>query len=309
MKIAVFGAGAIGGYFGGRLSAAGEDVTFIARGKTLEALRTHGLRLTSAAGDLHLPSPQATDDPAMIGKVDLVVVGVKTWQVREAAVAMKPLIGDGTAVLPLQNGVEASPDLAAVLGPKPVLGGTCRVISRVEEPAHIVHTGTFASVELGELDDSRSERIEAIASALSGAGVTTRVSDDIHVALWAKFLFLATTSGLGAVTRAPIGVLRKIPETRRMLDRGMREIAAVAVARGVRLPADEADKALVFIDGLPPEGTASMQRDIMDGRPSELEAQNGAVVRLGREAGVEAPVHEFLYASLLPMERAARDRQ
>jgi 2-dehydropantoate 2-reductase len=306
MRIAIFGVGAVGGYFGGRLLQAGEDVSFVARGKTLEALQTRGLRLTSPLGDFDRPTLQATDHPATVGVVDLVVVGVKAWQVRDAAEALRPMVGQTTAVLPLQNGVEASSDLAAVLGPRPVLGGVCRIISRVDEPGRVVHVGATPSIELGELDDSRSERVEEIAGVLSQAGVKVRISEDIHAALWEKLTFLATLSGVGAVTRSPVGVLREIPETRQMIERAMREIVAVAAAQGVHLPADTVDKALGFIDALPPDATASMQRDIVAGRPSELEAQSGAIVRLGREAGVAMPVHEFLYAGLLPMERAAR---
>ena len=306
MRIAVIGAGAVGGYFGGCLARAGERVVFVARGATLAALRSRGLRVESPLGDFEL-AITATDDCGGIGAVDLVLVGVKAWQVPAAAEAIRPMVGEGTAVLPLQNGVEARSQLAAVLGRRPVLDGLCKIICRVEEPGHVVHVGATPTIELGEADNSRSHRVEEIRDVLAGAGIEARVSQDIRAAVWGKFQFLASVSGVGAVTRSPIGVLREIPETRAMLEEAMAEIKAVAGTLGVALPADSGAKALGFIDSLPPEGTASMQRDVMEGRPSELEFLSGAVVRLGRRAGVATPVHGFLYASLLPMERKARE--
>lgn len=306
MRIAIIGAGAVGGYFGARLAEAGEDVAFIARGATLAALAEGGLHLESPLGDLHLPEVRATDDPASIGPVDAVVVGVKSWQVAEAARTMRPLVGGGTCVLPLQNGVEAPERLAAVLGAEPVLGGVCKILSRAVAPGRIRHLAAQPWVALGELDGRRSERVERLRRTLEGARVKAEVPPDVRVALWEKFLFIASIGGLGAVTRAPAGVLRTLPETREMLAQAMREVAAVATARGVELPAGAVDDALAFVDRLPEDATASMQQDIVDGRPSELDDQNGAVVRLGREAGVATPLHHFLYSCLLPSEQRAR---
>lgn len=305
MRIAVIGAGAVGGYFGGCLARAGEQVLFIARGRTLAALRDRGLKVTSPLGDFALPV-EATDGATDASPVDLVLIGVKAWQVRDAARAIRPLVDERTAVLPLQNGVEASSQLADVLGTDPVLDGLCKIISRVEEPGHVVHVGATPFIELGEPDDTPSDRVQRIRDVLEGAGIKARVSPDIRAAVWEKLQFLASVSAVGAVTRAPIGVLREIPETRRLLERAMDEIGRVARAHGVALPTNTVEKAMGFVDGLPPEATASMQRDVMDGRPSELEAQSGAVVRLGLDVGVETPAHAFLYASLLPMEKAAR---
>jgi len=296
----------VGGYFGGRLAVAGEEVTFIARGKHLQALRGEGLRVNSVDGDFAVHPVSATDRPADVGPVEAVLVAVKTWQLLEAAAAARPLVGAETVVLPLLNGVEAASRLSETLGREHVLGGLCRIIAEKVGPGHIRHHGAEPYVALGELDNRRSERAERLRSAFAGAGVRVEIPDDIHVAMWEKFLLIASVSGVGAVTRAPVGVLRSLPETRALITQAMREILVVARARGVDLAAETVDRALDFIDGLPPEGTASMQRDIVEGRPSELEAQNGAVVRLGREAGVETPVHAFLYSSLLPMERAAR---
>ena len=309
MRVAIFGTGAVGGYFGGRLAQAGEEVVFIARGEQLRALREGGLRVDSLKGDFSVQPVQATGDPAQAGIVDAVLVGVKAWQVPEAAEAMRPLVGPETFVVPLQNGVEAPDQLAAVLGAEHVLGGLCRIVGQVVEPGHVRHAGLEPYVAFGELDNRTSGRAERLRGAFERAGVTAEIPLDIQVAMWAKFLFIASFSGVGAVTRAPAGVLRSLPETRDMLEQAMREVLAVAHARGVALPEESVPRTMALIDGLPPGGTASMQRDVMQGRPSELESQNGAVVRLGREVGVATPLHAFIYHSLIPMELKARGRE
>jgi 2-dehydropantoate 2-reductase len=308
VRIAVFGTGAVGGYFGGRLAQAGEDVVFIARGEQLRALRDRGLRVDSLRGDFVVQSVQATDDPAQVGVVDAVLVGVKAWQVAEVAPACSPLVGAQTLVVPLQNGVEAPSQLAAVLGAEHVLGGLCRIVSLVVEPGHIRHAGLEPYVAFGKLDNRRSGRTERLREAFARAGVTAEIPPDIQVAMWEKFLFIASFSGVGAVTRAPAGVLRSLAETRQMLGQAMHEVLAVARAREIALPEEAISKTMTLIDSLPPGGTASMQRDVMEGRPSELESQNGAVVRLGQEVGVATPLHAFIYRSLLPLEMRARGR-
>ena len=279
---------------------------FIARGEHLRTMREGGLRVDSVAGDFSIVPCEATDDPAVAGEVDVVLVGVKAWQVPEAAHAMRPLVGPDTTVLPLQNGVEAPRQLAEVLGRERVVGGLCKIIVQLAGPGHIRHSGAEPYVALGELDGGRSERVERLRAALEGAGVTVEVPADIEVAMWEKFLLIAAISGVGAVTRAPLGRLLAVPETRRLLELAMREIETVARAHGVLIAADAVERTLAFFESLPGDGTASMQRDVMAGRPSELESQNGAVVRLGRAVGVATPVHDFLYASLLPQEREAR---
>jgi len=307
MRIAVFGSGAVGGYFGGRLAQAGEEVIFIARGAHLQALRSDGLRVDSPKGDFSVQPAQATDDPGQVGAVDAVLVGVKAWQVPQAAQAMRPLLGADTCVVPLQNGVEAPTQLAAALGERHVLGGLCSIICLVAGPGHIRHVGGEPNVAFGELDNRPSPRAERLRQAFARAsGLTVEIPPDIHAALWKKFLFIAALSGVGAVARAPVGVLRSLPETRGLLQEAMQEVWAVASARGVALPEDIVEKTMSFVDGLPPGGTASMQRDIMEGRPSELAAQNGAVVRLGVEAGVATPAHHFILRSLWPLEMRAR---
>ncbi len=309
MKIAVIGAGAIGGYFGARLAEAGEDVDFVARGETLRVLTTDGLTLESPLGDVTLKDVRATDDPASIGEVDVVVVGVKAEQVKGVARTMAPLIGPETCVLPLQNGVEAPAELAEVVGVEHVLGALCKVVCRVVEPGHILHFGAEPAVTVGELDNRPTPRLERLTEALERAKVKTLVPPDIQAALWEKFLFITAVSGLGAVTRSTLGVLRTLPETREMLASAMREVQAVAAAHGIDLREDLVERSLRFVDSLAPDVTASMQRDIMEGRPSELEYQNGAVVRLGLEVGVATPLNHFIYYGLLPMERVARGEE
>jgi 2-dehydropantoate 2-reductase len=312
MRIAIYGAGAVGGYFGGRLAQAGDDVVFLVRGEHLRAIRENGLQVASIAGDFTIRPAQATDRPDEIGPVDAVPVSVKAWQVPDAALAMRPLLGPDTFVVPLQNGVEAPGQLAEVLGAGHVLGGLCRIIAQVTGPGHIRHSGAEPYIAFGELDavghgGGRTGRAERLREAFARAeGVAVEISPDIRAAMWLKFLFIASMSGVGAVTRAPIGVVRGRPETRRMLEQAFEEIAAVAAALGVGLPANAVQETMAFADTLPHDGTASMQRDIMAGRPSELETQNGAVVRLGQRTRVPVPLHTFIYQSLLPLELRAR---
>jgi len=307
MRIAIYGTGGVGGYFGGRLAQAGEDVVFIARGDHLQAMSKHGLRVDSINGDFVLESVQATDDPAQIGLVDVVLLGVKAWQVPDAAEAIRPMVGSETVVLPLQNGVEAPFQLAAVLGDEHVLGGLCGLMTFIVEPGHIRHAGADPFIRFGELDNRSSERVAKLRQALDRAsGVTAEIPPDIQVALWGKFLFVTPWSGVGAVTRSPLGIIRDQHGTRRMLEQSMGEIYNVGRAHNIALPKDIIEKTMDFVDSLPQEGTASMQRDIMNGRPSELEAQNGAVVRMGKQVSVETPINTFIYNSLLPMEMRAR---
>ena len=311
MRVVVYGTGGVGGYFGGRLAEAGEDVTFLARGAHLDAIRANGLTVESIKGNFVVRPARAESDPAAIGPVDLVIVGVKTWQVRESAEAMRPLIGPETLVLPLQNGVDAPYELAEALdkpGELPhVLGGLCRLVTMVAGPGVIKHAGMEPYLAFNRLDCQPDPRVDKLLTAFQKAqGLTVEVPADIVAALWAKFAFIAPFSGVGAVTRVPAGKLRAVPESRALLEAALREVVAVAQARGVTLPADPVERVLAQVDGLPEGGTASMQRDIMEGRPSELEAQNGSVVRMGKAAGVPTPANQFLYAALLPQERKAR---
>lgn len=306
MRIAVVGAGGVGGYFGAKLAHAGEDVTFLARGATLQALRRNGIRVDSILGDFALDRVNATDDASSIGPVDVVLVAVKAWQVAAIAPSLKPLLGPETAVVPLENGIEAPDDLVRGLGAANVLGGLCAIVSFVVEPGHIRHVASDPIVAFGELDNRRSARAERLLMAMRHAGINADIPPDIQRSLWTKFVFITPMSAIGAVTRVPIGVWRNTPETRELATKAVLEVIALATAKGVTLAPDALELTMKRYDGLAPESTASMQRDVMEGRPSELEAQVGAVVRMGAALHVPTPVHEVFYAALLPQERKAR---
>jgi 2-dehydropantoate 2-reductase len=310
MHILIYGAGGAGGYFGAQLARAGEEVTFLARGPHLQAIKRDGLRIETPDGEMVIQPAQATDDPSAVGKVDVVILGVKAWQVTDAAKAMRPVIGENTFVVTLQNGVDAPGELSAVLGAEHAAGGTCAVIAWLTGPGRIrsvVSTG-ICCIRFGELDNRQSERVTRLRQAFERSGTKVEVPDDIKAALWSKFLIVTAFGGVGAVTRAPIGVTRALPETRRMLEQCMQETLAVARARGIaladRLPADS----MAVLDSLGGNGTTSLQRDIADGKRTELDYWNGAVVRLGREAGVATPTHDFIYRSLLPLHLQAEGK-
>lgn len=306
MRVAVAGAGGVGAYFGARLAAAGHDVVFIARGAHLEAIRERGLRVDSVLGDMLIRPAQAGDDPRVFGAVDYVLLGVKTWQVAELAPKLRPLLGADTLVVPLQNGVETPDELRSALGPQHAGGGLCAGFSLIEAPGYVRHLGGATFIRFGELDGAKTLRVVALRDAFVAAGVDAAVPDDIVAALWEKLLLVVPFGSIGAVTRAPIGVLMKTPETRALMLAGMREVEAVARANGVRLAADAVERAVELLDAVTPEGTSSLQRDIAAGKRSEVDAWTGAVVRLGAQCDVPTPVHSFLYTCLLPLERRAR---
>ena len=306
MRFAIFGAGGLGAYYGARLAEAGHEVGFVARGAQLAALRKQGLRLTSPLGDVHLKHPVASAEPGELGVADVVIVAVKTWQLPEAAQAMRPLVGASTMVVPFLNGVEAPDVLAEALGAAHVLGGLSRVFSMLESPGVARHLNSGASVEIGELAGGASPRAAALAEAFARAKVDAKVSEDIRTELWKKLVTVSSWSGLGALARSPMGVLRKIPETRALIDRAVDEGMAVGLCRGHALFESFKEELWRFYDALPAEATASMQRDLMAGKPSELDAWNGAIVRFGAACGVDTPVHAFTLHALLPMERRAR---
>jgi 2-dehydropantoate 2-reductase len=308
MRIVVFGTGGAGGYCGAQLTRAGADVIFIARGDHLSALRKHGLSIETPEGETVFRPALATDDPTQVGKADLVLVGVKAWQVTEAAEAIRPMMGPETFVVPLQNGVEAPSQLAAALGAEHVLGGLCGTFSWVIAPGRIRSVGAGNFIKFAELDNRPTDRVERLRQAFKRAGVKVEVPSNIHKALWEKFLLVTSFGGVGAVTRAPIGIIRTIPETRRFLEQCMQEVRAVARARRVALADTVVADTMTIVDSLAAKGTTSLQRDIADGKPSELEFWNGAVVRLARDVDVPTPLHEFIYYCLLPQEMHARGK-
>jgi 2-dehydropantoate 2-reductase len=307
MKICVFGAGAVGGYFGGRLAQAGSDVTFIARGKHLDAILTDGLHVNSIKGDFSISPAKATDQPETVGMMDVVLCCVKSWQVAEAAHSMRSMIGPKTVVIPIQNGVEAHTILSQSLGADHVLPGVCKLITMIDSPGHIRHAGADPNLAFGELDGQLSGRAKKIEHEFGEVeGMVVHLTQDIVSQLWRKFMLIAPWSGMGALTRSPIGIIRTVQETREMLVDSIHEVYDVALANGVHIKKQAPTEIINFIDKLPADGTSSMQRDIIDCRPSELNEQCGAVVRYGEKGGVQTPVNRFIYHSLLPQEQMAR---
>lgn len=305
MRIAIYGAGGVGGYFGGALARAGHEVTLIARGAHLAAIRSRGLLVRTPGGDFHT-RPAATGDPAAIGHVDAVIVAVKSLHLPAVCAGIAPLLGPATLVVPFLNGVDAHEVLAPAAGRERTGKGLTRIISEVAAPGEIRHVGIDPYVALAEWDGTASPRAAALVKAFTSAGVEAEVPPDIDAALWFKFLMVCSLGGVCAVCRAPVGVVRSEPETRDLLRRAMEEIAAVAAARGVALPDDSVSSGMAIVDTFPARGTASLQRDIAAGMPSELDAWSGAAARMGAESGVRTPVHSFIHTALLPAERAAR---
>ncbi len=307
MRIAIYGSGGVGAYFGGRLAQLGKEVIFIARNENLTALRSRGLKVGSIAGDFILDKVNASGNPAEVGVVDYVLCCVKTWQVPGAARAMLPMVGPETLVIPLQNGIEAPEQLMTALDPANVLGGLCAIVAFLEAPGHVKHTGGNPLIRFGHLDNRPDARVNELAEAFNHCGgVKASIPDDIQVAMWQKFMLIAPWSGLGSVSRAPVGVLLGQPETRALFTEAIEEIYRVGLARGVALPDDSVEKTLKTLDSITPNSTTSMQRDLIRGRPSELDAQCGAVLRLGQEVGLETPVNRFLVYSLRSLELRAR---
>lgn len=302
MRLAVIGAGGLGGYFGGRLAAAGHDVTFVVRGAARDALATNGLRLVGETV-LHVPRVAATDDAAAVGAVDAVLLTTKANQLSDAVAHLGPLVGDHTGVLPLQNGIEAPGIVAEAVGEAAVLPSVVRIFTKQEGPGVVRHMGGPGTLMVAEWDNRPSPRVEALRSAFAEAGVGVPEPRDIWVEMWNKFAFVVPFGGLGAATGQPIGVLTG--RLRHLLAAAVREVADVGRASGVALPADLVERTLAFADEMPPASTSSLQRDLLEGRPSELDAQLGAVVRLGHATRVPTPLHELMYEALLAREQRA----
>ena len=309
MRIAVVGPGGVGGLLAAMLARAGEDVRVVARGAQLTAIRNGGIRVDSPAGVFSVAVAAVAADPAALGQADAVLVAVKSWQVAEVAPSLAPLVAPGGVVVPLQNGVEAAGRLAAALGQEAVAGGVINVIAWSEGPGAVKQVGIPPRVIAGERGPRAgraSVRLEALAAALGRAGVEFRLVEDVERASWEKFLLVEPWGAVASASRAPLGVLRTVPEARALHVAAMEEVAALARARGVALPVDAVADTLAFLAELPAEGTVSMQRDIGAGRPSELADQLGAVRRLAQVAGIPTPIHDVLQAVLLPQEAAAR---
>jgi len=299
MRIAVVGAGGVGGYFGGRLAAAGADVRFLARGAHLEALRSRGLTVHSFRGDFHLPRVTATDDPRAIGPVDVVLFTVKLYDAEAATALLPPLVGPDTAVIPLQNGVDGVDIVSRVVGREHTAGGTVYVAAVISEPGVIRHSALDHLI-FGELDGTRSPRLQRLFDACKPAGFEVTLSDNIRIDIWTKFVRLSVFSGMTAVTRCAIGPIVADPDLYAMLKTAVRETMAVARAKGIAVPDQVIDDVDRSYRGLPPHMKSSMLQDLERGRRLELPWLSGAVVRIGREVGVPTPTHQFIATVLQP---------
>jgi 2-dehydropantoate 2-reductase len=307
MKILIMGTGGVGGYYGGLLAQQGNDVTFISRGAHLYTIRHEGLKVKSVHGDFTVSPAHATDDPANVGPVDLVLFCVKTYHTEEAAESIQPAVGPQTVVLSLQNGVDAAERIGKVVGPEHVIGGATWLSSAVEEPGVIKQISQFRRIVFGELAGGRSERIESIFKVLNQTGITVEISEDVRKVLWTKLVFITAVSSIGSLTRLPMGDYRSVPETRSLLTKAMQEVESLARAQGVNLDGDVVQKWLEFIDNAAPHIKPSMQLDVEAGHRTELESMIGVVGRKGRELDIPTPVADFVYASLLPLELKARN--
>jgi 2-dehydropantoate 2-reductase len=285
------GAGGVGGYFGARLAKGGADVTFIARGAHLAAMRERGLAIESAHAPIVLPAVKATDDPATIGAVDVVLFCVKLWDTESAARSLLPLVRPGTAIISLQNGVQKDDTLRAVFGDAAVMGGVAYIAATIVRPGVIGQTGAMQRMIFGEFDGRRSPRAETLLAACKAGGIDAEISPDIRRAIWEKYVFLVGLSGSTTAMRMPLGPIRANPRSRQFLLDLMREAVAVGRARGVDLPADFAEQRLRFADSLPDDMTSSMYHDLDRGRPLELRWLSGGVVELGAAAGAPTPAN------------------
>lgn len=304
MKVAVLGSGGVGGYFGARLAAAGAEVAFVARGAHLEALRTKGLTVVSPLGDLHLDRVNATEDPASVGPVDVVFFTVKLYDTVAACELLAPLVGPDTVVVTLQNGVESVGRLTTAIGPSHVAGGVAHVFAVIAEPGVIRHTALDLII-VGELDGAKTARLETLRELARQAGFECRLSEQIEMEIWLKFVRLSAFSGMTAVTRSPLGVIRDDPDLLAMLQAAVMEGMAVARAKQIQLPPNSMADMFAHMASMPPQSKSSMLEDLERGRRLELPWLSGAVLRLGRELGVETPIHRFITTVLSPLIQGA----
>ncbi len=307
MKIAIIGTGGIGGYFGGMLARAAFDVNFLARGKHFAAIKSSGLTVKSINTEFHIGNVQIFDRIRDIGISDLIILCVKAWQIKEIREDIKSIMNSDSVVLPLQNGVMAVEELSEVINKSNILGGLCRIISKIESPGIINHFGISPSVTFGEIDKSVSNRVLEIKAVFDKAEINNQISNDIDSDLWKKFIAICA-SGLLAVSRTTYGEMRELKETREMLIDLLNEIITLAIKIGIKIERDFLNQALSFIDSFPYDSTSSLTRDIWEGKPSEIDYQNGTVVKLGEKFGVPTPVNKFIYNCILPMELKARNQ-
>ncbi|GJM30687.1 MAG: 2-dehydropantoate 2-reductase [Cyclobacteriaceae bacterium] len=307
MKIAIIGSGAVGGYFGAKLAKSGFEVKFLARGKQLEAMQSQGLKVKSISGNFVVKPVVVTDQIRELGQPDLILLGVKAWQLEEVRHQLIDIVNSNTAVLPLQNGVLAAEELGKSLNKKIILGGVCRIISKIESPGVINHFGAIPTIIFGSFDHRKSDLLSQIKSVFDRVGIDSRISEDIDSDIWKKFGFICV-GGLMAVTGSTIGEMRTFDETRSLITSLVSEVCVLAEKAGINMGIDFVDQTLSFIDKLPEDTTFSMARDIWEKRPSELDYLNGTVVKLSQRYGIESPVNQFIYSVLKIKEIKVRSK-
>ncbi|MBI5402246.1 MAG: 2-dehydropantoate 2-reductase [Ignavibacteriae bacterium] len=305
MQIGIIGTGGVGGYFGGRLALAGFDVTFLSRGLNYESLRDNGLTVKSLLGDFKIDMVNVTRKIEDLKHADLIFICVKAWQVKEIAEKVSTVLSENAVVIPLQNGISAAEELAEHLGESRVIGGLCFIISKLECPGVINHFGVEPSIVFGERNNIKTERLEKIKMIFDSAGIKSKISEDINADLWKKFITICV-SGLLAVTRTTYGELRELKQTRKMMTDLLKEISRLARKIGININPDFVNKTVALIDTYPYNSTSSLTRDVWEGKPSEIEYQNGMVVKLASRYNIETPVNKFVYNCILPMELKAR---
>jgi len=306
MKIVVVGAGGVGGYFGGRLAQAGFDLTFLLRDAQFEAIKQNGLQVKSIKGDFKVFPKVINDVKTLNNTPDLIILGIKSWQLIALAKQIKPIVGKNTLVLPLQNGADNADKLLTVLPRKNVLAGLCRIVSKVESPGIINHFDFEPEIIFGNLNNQITEPLKALKNAFDKAGIKNKLSENILTDIWIKFLFITTYSGIGALTRMPIGTVRAHAYLMNMMLETADEVLQIAQAKKIALTQQNVKNCISAIENLDYHSTASMQRDLMEGKPSELENFNGYIVKQGLELGIKTPINDFIYYCLLPQEQKAR---
>ena len=309
MEILVYGIGGVGGYFGGKLANAGFNVSMIARGEHLKAIQKHGLEVESINGNFKVKPKLATDTISEVPQPDLVILGVKSWQIPSVASELKSVIGENTLVLPLQNGANNYEKLLEILPKKSVLAGLCFIVSFIESPGKVKHASYDPKIVFGEIDNERSDRILKLKDIFDEAGIENTIPESIQLEIWKKFLFICTVSAIGGLTRVSIDKIRESEYLFDMMRKTAKEIIAVANAKKIPLSDKHLEMVFEIINAQPKGTTASTQRDIMKGKPSELENFNGYIVKQGEKLGIETPVNRFLYECLKPMEAEARSAE
>lgn len=308
MKIAIIGAGGVGGYFGGKLAKAGFDVTFVARGEHLKSIQQNGLIVKSVNGDFKIENAKATDSIKNLRNIDFVIIAVKAWDVKNVAKELSEIINPKTVILPLQNGVMATDELKEFINSENIIAGLCRIISKIEAPGIINHFGVDPIIIFGELDNSISDRVKNIKNIFDKSEINSKIAKDIIAELWKKLIPICT-SALLALTKTTYGELCEIKETRQIMIDLIKENYNLSQKMGIKIEDEFVEKSIAFIDTFPYNSTSSLSRDVLEGKPSEIDYQNGTIVKLGEKYGVETPVNKFIYNCILPMEIKAKNNK